>query len=409
MRGAVCCIDGPCSARAGGRRRGQRRPRHGPEPLKGGSPPDHVEAEGGIHRLLASPRTISATSSAGVGRLAIAPGTGISLRRCTGWKTPSRPQRPALRAPPQRRARHRSGQARAPDPRPGEAAADLQPRRPLVAIRWRRGCASSNAAEQPLDPDPAAGGPGGGRHPRPALQLGMDGGEAVHPARRGRRAAEGSPGCWPKAPTPARHEPLDPLAKCMDDAVIALYQNGEPIRPEQGYPMRLLLPGYSGNTNVKWLHRLKVVAAPVMTKDETSKYTALQPDGEGAPVHPAARGQVGDRQAVLRLPTCEGPGVYQISGVAWSGKGASARSRSPPTAARAGRRRRWTTWPATKAVMRFRMPWRWDGQPKRADEPRHRRDGGGAADARGLDGPVRPGQFYFFNGIRSGASAPTAR
>ena len=60
-----------------------------------------------------------------------------------------------------------------------------------------------------------------------------------------------------------------PLAKIMDDAIIALYQNGERLRPENGYPLRLFLPGYEGNMSVKWLRRLKVVTAPTMTRDET--------------------------------------------------------------------------------------------------------------------------------------------
>jgi sulfane dehydrogenase subunit SoxC len=70
-----------------------------------------------------------------------------------------------------------------------------------------------------------------------------------------------------------------PLAKAMDDALIALYQNGERVRPSNGYPMRLLLPGYEGNMQVKWLRRVKVTKAPSMTKDETSKYTMLLCDG----------------------------------------------------------------------------------------------------------------------------------
>src|ERR1700751_1973084 len=71
-----------------------------------------------------------------------------------------------------------------------------------------------------------------------------------------------------------------PLAKAMDDALSALYQNGERVRPSNGYPMRLLLPGYEGNMNVKWLRRIKVTDAPVMTKDETSKYTISMPNGK---------------------------------------------------------------------------------------------------------------------------------
>ena len=71
-----------------------------------------------------------------------------------------------------------------------------------------------------------------------------------------------------------------PLSKCLDDAMVALYQNGERIRPEQGYPMRLLLPGWEGNMNVKWLTRIKLTEGPTYTKDETSKYTELMPDGK---------------------------------------------------------------------------------------------------------------------------------
>src|SRR5262245_26136013 len=57
-----------------------------------------------------------------------------------------------------------------------------------------------------------------------------------------------------------------PIAKALDDAMIALYQNGERINPSQGYPMRLLLPGYEGNMNVKWLHRIKLIEAPVIDR-----------------------------------------------------------------------------------------------------------------------------------------------
>jgi len=64
-----------------------------------------------------------------------------------------------------------------------------------------------------------------------------------------------------------------PLEKCLDDAMVALFQNGEAIRPEQGYPMRLLLPGFEGNMCVKWLRRLKITDAPVDARDETSHYT----------------------------------------------------------------------------------------------------------------------------------------
>ena len=68
--------------------------------------------------------------------------------------------------------------------------------------------------------------------------------------------------------------------KALDDVIVCLFQNGERIRPENGYPVRLLVPGYSGNMNIKWLRRIKLVNAPVMSKDETSKYTILLPTGK---------------------------------------------------------------------------------------------------------------------------------
>ncbi len=78
-----------------------------------------------------------------------------------------------------------------------------------------------------------------------------------------------------------------PVEKALDDAVLAYAQNGEKLRPEQGYPLRLLLPGFEGNTSVKWLRRLKFGREPWQTREETSKYTWLMPDGSAREV-PAA-------------------------------------------------------------------------------------------------------------------------
>ena len=85
-----------------------------------------------------------------------------------------------------------------------------------------------------------------------------------------------------------------PLTKALDDALIALYQNGERLRPEQGYPLRLLLPGWEGNMNVKWLHRIKLTDGPTHTKDETSKYTDLMRDGKARQFTYRTRSEVGD-------------------------------------------------------------------------------------------------------------------
>src|ERR687888_471429 len=122
---------------------------------------------------------------------------------------------------------------------------------------------------------------------------------------------------------PAQHRLLihglvrRPLVFGMD-AMLPLFQNGERLRPENGYPVRLFLPGWEGNMSVKWLRRLKVVAAPVMTKDETSRYTDLQADGKSLMfTYPMEVKSVITRTS--HGMTLAGAGLYQISGIAWSG------------------------------------------------------------------------------------------
>jgi sulfane dehydrogenase subunit SoxC len=153
-----------------------------------------------------------------------------------------------------------------------------------------------------------------------------------------------------------------PLTKAMDDALICIYQNGEHVRPSNGYPVRLLLPGFEGNMNVKWLRRLKLTAGPTMTKDETSKYTVLLKDEKAWQfVFPL------EVKSVITRPspglTLKGPGFYEISGLAWSGNGSI---RQVEVSADGGQ-----SWaPAAlsgpilpKAPVRFRTPWQWNGGP----------------------------------------------
>ena len=111
-----------------------------------------------------------------------------------------------------------------------------------------------------------------------------------------------------------------PLAKAMDDCLLAFAMNGEALRPEQGYPLRLVVPGWQGNMWVKWLRRLKIDDAPWMTREETSKYTDLMPDGR------ARRFTfVMDAKSVITSPSPQAPalgrGRMVISGIAWSGRG----------------------------------------------------------------------------------------
>jgi sulfane dehydrogenase subunit SoxC len=153
-----------------------------------------------------------------------------------------------------------------------------------------------------------------------------------------------------------------PLAKAMDDALIALYQNGERLRPEQGYPMRLLLPGWEGNTNVKWLRRIEVTAEPTMARDETSKYTDLLPDGKALmftfPM--GVKSVITSPSGGLRM---SGPGLYQISGIAWSGAGAVRRVEISADGGRSWAAAALSDPVLPKALTRFRMAWRWNGGP----------------------------------------------
>ena len=191
-----------------------------------------------------------------------------------------------------------------------------------------------------------------------------------------------------------------PVEKCLDDAVIALYQNGEAVRPEQGYPMRLLLPGFEGNQNVKWLRRLKVTDAPVDARDETSHYTELMPGGKARQFMFAQA----VKSAIVKPSfgmTMKGPGIYEISGLAWSGAG---RVKQVEISADGGK-----SWAVaalgepvlSKALTRFRLPWQWNGAPAVL-----------ASRATDESGDVQPtraawvaqyaaGQFYHFNGIQS--------
>lgn len=151
-----------------------------------------------------------------------------------------------------------------------------------------------------------------------------------------------------------------PMAKVMDDAILALFQNGERLRPENGYPVRLFLPGWEGNMSVKWLRRLKVVAAPIMTKDETSRYTDLQGDGKSLMfTYPM------EVKSVITRPshgmTLPGAGLHQITGIAWSGNGTISRVEVSTDGGKI-----WTEAPLgapvlRRALTRFRLPWRWDG------------------------------------------------
>jgi sulfane dehydrogenase subunit SoxC len=153
-----------------------------------------------------------------------------------------------------------------------------------------------------------------------------------------------------------------PMEKMLKDALLAYGQNGEAIRPEQGYPLRLLLPGYEGNTHIKWLRRLEVSDKPFMTREETSKYTDLLANGKARQFTLEM-----DAKSVITFPSGEmklpGAGFYNVTGLAWSGRG---RVQSVDISADGGK-----TWyparlenvPDPICTVRFSYPWAWNGEP----------------------------------------------
>src|SRR5438034_11832222 len=111
-----------------------------------------------------------------------------------------------------------------------------------------------------------------------------------------------------------------PMAKALDDAMIALYQNGERLMPGNGYPMRLLLPGWEGNMNVKFLRRIKLVEQPAMSYYEARTYAPILPGGKAYQFY-----FLQEVKSFITHPSqglaLKGPGFYEISGIAYSASG----------------------------------------------------------------------------------------
>lgn len=153
-----------------------------------------------------------------------------------------------------------------------------------------------------------------------------------------------------------------PVSKLRDDALLVYAQNGEPLRPAGGFPVRLLLPGWEGNTNVKWIRRIELIREPNMSRDETSKYTDPLPGGKARQFSFEM-----DAKSTITYPTypnrLSGAGWVEIAGLAWSGRG---RITAVDVSVDGG-----ATWiaatlhgtPLPKAAVRFTHMWKWDGAP----------------------------------------------
>jgi sulfane dehydrogenase subunit SoxC len=152
-----------------------------------------------------------------------------------------------------------------------------------------------------------------------------------------------------------------PLEKALDDAIIAYAQNGEALRPEQGYPLRLVVPGWEGSTNIKWLRRLKIGDRPWHTREETARYSDLLENGQSWQFT-----FVQEAKSIITSPCPEAPllkkGEKVISGLAWSGQGRVSKVDISVDGGRTWRESRLQEPVLPKALTRFSMPWVWQGQ-----------------------------------------------
>jgi len=152
------------------------------------------------------------------------------------------------------------------------------------------------------------------------------------------------------------------LDRALDDVLVAWGQNGEMLRPENGYPLRLVVPGIQGVSWVKYLRRLEVGDQKWATKDEAVHYLDHMPDG----THRQYTG-IQECKSVITTPsgsqTLLDKGYYNITGLAWSGRGKVKRVDVSIDGGRNWRTARLETPVLSKCLTRFNLDWVWDGKP----------------------------------------------
>ncbi|WP_363808686.1 sulfite dehydrogenase [Pseudomonas brassicacearum] len=152
-----------------------------------------------------------------------------------------------------------------------------------------------------------------------------------------------------------------PIEKCLDDVMVVYSQNGERLRPEQGYPLRLFVPGYEGNTHIKWLRRLHVTDSPAYSREETAKYTDLMADGKARKFS-----FVMECKSLVTYPSgtqkLTRKGLHEMRGIAWSGHGKITRVDVSVDGGNNWTQAKLQEPILTKALTAFRAPFEWNGQ-----------------------------------------------
>jgi hypothetical protein len=141
----------------------------------------------------------------------------------------------------------------------------------------------------------------------------------------------------------------------MDVAFVAYGQNGEPLRSAHGFPIRLLMPGFEGNLNIKWLRRLKFGSEPWMTRWETDRYTQLRPDGKAwqFQLRMETNSVITSPSGMMEIR----PGYNRISGLAWSGHGKIAKVEVSIDASKKWKEAQVNGPVLARAQVRFQMDW----------------------------------------------------
>jgi len=154
-----------------------------------------------------------------------------------------------------------------------------------------------------------------------------------------------------------------PIAKAMDDAIVAYGQNGEPLRVEQGYPIRLVVPGWEAPFSIKYLSHIKVVDQPYNTWNESMNHSVARPDlgGKSRWYHYqfGPKSVITRPSAGLKMP---GKGYVQITGLAWSGGGVVAKVHVSTDGGKSWKEAKLQTPVHSKAHTRFTFDWAWDGE-----------------------------------------------
>jgi sulfane dehydrogenase subunit SoxC len=152
------------------------------------------------------------------------------------------------------------------------------------------------------------------------------------------------------------------MEAALDDVMVAWAMNGEMLRPENGYPLRLVVPGVQGVSWVKWLRRIEVGDKPWGTKDETLHYVDLMPDGTHRQYT-----SIQEVKSVITSPSggqvLMNKGHYNITGLAWSGRGSIRRVDVSVDGGRNWMQARLESPVLNKALTRFNISWNWDGRP----------------------------------------------